>query len=177
MDHSYLLDGAGALLKIGNYLAHCRKYFHCEFGGIARNKHFGIILGTEPSRFRRIQPIPNKKLDYLLLQALIELILLHVLHPLTARISDQQMRGLRLEVIEIESANVMHGIVIIVHEVDDVDQPVGDPPVDAAQVPSREVAAEVYLLISLPQGFASFLHHFALFGGVELQFLFLEGFD
>ena len=177
MDHSYLLDGVAALLEIGDYLANRSEYFYCEFCGIARNKHFGIVLGTEPSGLRGIQATADKELHDLLLEALVELVLLHVLHPLAAGVSDQQVRGLGLEVVEVEPANVVHGVVIIVDEVDDVDESVGYAPVDAAQVASGEVAAEVYLLVGLPEGLAAFLHHLALLGGVELQLLLLEGLD
>ena len=103
-----------------------------------------------------------------MLQALIEFVFFHILDPLAAGVSDQQVRGLRLEVVEVESANVMHGVVIIVHEVDDVDESVGYAPVDAAQVASGEVAAEVYLLVGLPEGLAALLYHLALLDGVEL---------
>lgn len=130
MDHPYFLNRSSALLEISDYLPHCCENFYCKLSGIAGDKHLGIVLWAEPSRLCRIQSISYEKIYNLLLQTLIKFVLLHIFHPLATGISNQQVGGLRLEIIKIEPANMMHSIVIIVYEVDNIDKPVGYPPVD-----------------------------------------------
>lgn len=85
------------------------------------------------------------------------------------------MGGLGAEVFEVKSSDVLHAIVVVIHKVNDIDESKGNPPINAAQISTCQIATEVDLLISFLDRIEPFiLHDFILRG--QQKFLLLVRF-
>ena len=54
---------------------------------------------------------------------------------------------------------MLHAIVVVIHKVNDIDEPKRDPPIYAAQISTSQIATKMYLLISLLDRIEPFILH------------------
>lgn len=93
------------------------------------------MFGIEHLGLGGVKVVGVVEAHHFFLQVLVEPFSLHVIRTLVG-VGEEEVGGLGAEVVEIEPSDVLHVVVVVIHQVNDVDQPEGDPPVYVSQVPA-----------------------------------------
>jgi hypothetical protein len=147
MHHTYFLH-VSAHLQLSHYLTHSCQNFHSEFSGITGNQQLGIMFRIEHFGFGGIEIVGMIETDHFFFQTMIKSFAFHVIRALVG-VSEKKVCGLRAKVIEVQSSNMLHVVIVVINEIDNIDKAKSDPPVYASQIPSCKVATEVDSFISL----------------------------